>query len=449
MEAGLEAAHYSWPLAPRMVLIVLVLILLSGVFTLFEFALAACRKSRLQKEIRGGGRKAQIAFGKVLEAAENPRFLLVTARFWIIVCRAGAVFFAACAVTRYADALPPGQFPDCGVFTLAAAVLIFAVFLLGEIIPRIAGRASPEHIAAALLPLVSVCALPLRPFGFLFRRINIFLRTALGLENESKTGRGITEDELHLALVEGEKSGIVESKERTMVEGVFYLGDRPVGAFMTHRSEIQWLDVNAPAEEIRAKVMEYRDQRCFPVADGTLDEITGAAYLEDIILDEASPSPQGLRAIMKKAQFIPETMPALKAFESFKRSEANFLFVMDEYGGFAGILSVKDLVEEIVGELAAPSEEEDPIIRQEDGSWLADGSVNIDDAAKAFDLPALASVPADYHTLAGFVLSLAGELPHTGDSFSFQGFRFKVVDMDGNRIDKLLVSRTAGEREKT
>jgi putative hemolysin len=144
---------------------------------------------------------------------------------------------------------------------------------------------------------------------------------------------------------------------------------------------------------------------------------------------------------MKKAQFGPETMSALKAFESFKRGEANFLFVMDEYGGFAGLISIMDLVEEIVGELAAPQRKEEPVLRQEDGTWLADGSLNIDEAAELLSLPGLAGKHGGYHTLAGFVLSLAGELPRTGESFVYQGFCFKVVDMDGNRIDKLLISK--------
>jgi putative hemolysin len=254
----------------------------------------------------------------------------------------------------------------------------------------------------------------------------------------------MTEDELRLALAEGEKSGIVESHERTMVEGVFYLGDRHVGAFMTHRSEIQWLDLNAPEEDNLAKALEYRNQRCFPVADGTLDEIVGAAYLEDIILDRLAGPKKGLRGTMKKAQFVPETMSALKAFESFKKSEANFLFVMDEYGGFGGIISVRDLMEEIVGELSSPPPEEDPLVQLEDGSWLADGSLNIDEAAERLSMPGLGAELQDYHTLAGFVLSLAEELPRTGQSFTHQGYRFKVVDMDGNRIDKIEIRKEPG-----
>lgn len=257
--------------------------------------------------------------------------------------------------------------------------------------------------------------------------------------------KGITEDELRQALLDGEKSGIVESKERTMVEGIFYLGDRHVGAFMTHRSEIEWLDLNAPYEEIKAKALEHREQRCFPVVDGSPDEIVGAVYLEDIILDIHQPTPQGLRAIMKKAQFIPETMSALNAFESFKQGQANFLFVMDEYGGLAGIISIRALVEEIIGDLSAPVKKEELFKKQEDGSLLADGTLNIDDAAKALSLADLGGddgkTTGDFHTLAGFILHLAGELPGVGDSYEYEGYVFTVKEMDGNRIDKLEITK--------
>jgi putative hemolysin len=241
--------------------------------------------------------------------------------------------------------------------------------------------------------------------------------------------------------VEGEKSGVVESKERMMVEGVFYLGDKPLGAFMTHRSEIQWINVNDPPEAIRAKALEYRQQRCFPVADGTLDSIVGEVYPEDIILDLASDNPAGLRAIMKKAQFVPETMPALKAFESFKQGEANYLFVMDEYGGLAGMISARDLMEEIVGELTLPLHDDITAAQQEDGSWIASGSMNIDDAAAMLALPDLAA-SGDFHTLAGFVLSLAGELPQAADSFTYGPYRFTVLDMDGNRIERIEIKNS-------
>ncbi|MDR1576228.1 MAG: hemolysin family protein [Treponema sp.] len=439
-----------WPLTATAVFIILALIIASGFCSLFAHALQSSRKSRLQKEAagdaRGGKSRENKKYRRALEAAKDPEPFLAAARFWICVLRILSAVLAGLHAASFLQTPDPAA--AVLVIAIATAALSFAVILLGELVPRFIARSAPEQISAAILPLFSLLALPLRPPGFLVRRAGDFLRGAFPLEHVRPA---ITEDELRLALMEGEKSGIVESKERTMVEGVFYLGDRPVGAFMTHRSEIQWLDAGAPAEDIRAKVLDSRSQRCFPVADGTPDAIIGAAYPGDILLDQASPSPRGLRAVMKKAQFVPESMSALKAFEAFKRGGADFLFVMDEYGGFAGMLSVRVLVEEIVGELSASGPEEEPVTRQEDGAYLADGSLNIDEAAELLSLPGLASARADYHTLAGFVLSLAGELPRTGESFVYQGFRFKVVDMDGNRIDKLLISREeesgAGEGE--
>jgi len=259
-----------------------------------------------------------------------------------------------------------------------------------------------------------------------------------------KGRQGMTEEELRLALIEGEKSGVVESKERTMVEGVFYLGDKPVSAFMTHRSEINWLDINSSPEEAR-KIVEDSPQLCFPVADGDLDEVAGAVSIQSFyraLLDEPWP---GLDSIMRQPYFIPETMSAIKAFEAFKKADANDLFVMDEYGGFAGILTVRNLIEEIVGELSASGEEEEEIKKQDDGTWLASGGVSIDDAAYALELANLGGEQNDYHTLAGFILYLAGEIPKAEECFDYQGYRFKVLDLDHNRINKIMISKVPGK----
>jgi len=429
-----------------MITIITALILASGFFSLFEQALKNVRKPRLQKEAdeaenqptagvvaRQQGKAKRCR--QVLRALENPDRYFMAANFWSITTRTfAAVLIGLDVGLKITPAAEAAAFLPAVV---SAVVFVFAVLLLGNLIPRLIASRAPERIASALLPLLELCALPLRPLYFLIRLIGKQIQRIVPPRAEQT---GMTEEELHHALIEGEKSGIVESNERTMVEGVFYLGDRPLGTFMTHRSEVQCIDINAPMADIRIKVLEHREQRCFPVVDGTLDEIIGAAYVEDMLLDLASGSPAGLRAIMKKAIFAPETMPALKAFESFRRGKADFLFVMDEYGGFAGMVRVHDLMEEIVGELSAtPVGEKEQAVQLEDGSWLVDGGLNIDDAAQLLSLPGLSAAPDDYHTLAGFVLSLAGELPRTGDSFVYHGYRFTVVDMDGNRIDKIAI----------
>ncbi|MCL2762339.1 MAG: hemolysin family protein [Treponema sp.] len=407
-------------------ILITLFILASGFFYLFEQAFKIVQKPRLQKEAddaarRSGGAGGAKRYCRVLTALENPDRYCTTAHFWIIILRTFAVILAGLSLGRFSAYI---------LLPVVTAVIVLAILSLGAAIPRLIAHRSPERIVAAILPLIELFVLPLRPFLFLIQSAGKRLRRQ----------QRMTEDDLRHALIEGEKSGIVESKERTMVEGVFYLGDKPLATFMTHRSDIQWLDINEPPQEIRAKVLEHREQHCFPVADGTLDAIIGAAYLEDIILDLSSDSPAGLRAIMKKALFAPETMPALKAFESFRQGKADFLFAMDEYGGFAGMVSVRNLMEEIVGELAAPAGEEEQAVQQEDGSWLAGGGLNIDDAEELLSLPGLAGA-GDYHTIAGFVLSLAEELPRPGDSFVYQDCRFTVIDMDGNRINKIQIKK--------
>ena len=436
--------------------IVAVLIPATGFFSLFEQALKAAKKTGLLKEaddaekLASARRKGTVShlretgkaerYRRALEAVENPDRHLVVTGFWIQSLRILASVLAGLGFGRWTALASPAMQAEplygMAYVAICVAVIVMASLILDNVAKSVA-RSAPERIAATLLTPIKAFALPLRPFLFLARKFGRLLRMVFPPKADRE---GMTEDELRNALIEGEKSGIVESKERAMVEGVFYLGDRPLGVFMTHRSEVQWLDINTPSAEIRAKVLEHKTQRCFPVADGTLDAIIGVAYREDIILDIASESPAGLRAIMKKASFAPETMTALKAFESFRRGEADFLFVMDEYGGFAGMVSAWSLMEKIVGELAAPVRKEEPMVCNEDGSWIVSGGLNIDAISTMLSLPGL-DASGDYHTLAGLVLSLAGELPSAGDSFVYRGYRFTVLDMDGNRIDRLGITR--------
>jgi putative hemolysin len=414
-------------------LIAFALIIVSALFSLFDFAFASCRKTRLEKEQKKSCKA-------VLAALDNPKKISLTCNLCANIFKFSAAFFIWFDVVLIVNKFVIFDYirPYFYLFYIIIAIIFgILIALLSDALPKLLSRIAPEKIAAALFYPVKFFSFLMAPVVIPALKLASLFKSALNIEEGDNS---FTEDELRHALIEGEKSGVVESNERVMVEGVLYLGDRPVGAFMTHRSEIEWLDFNEPYEEIRAKALEHRHQRCFPVVDGDPDHIVGAVYLEDIILDYSQSQPLGIRAIMKKAQFVPETMSALKAFESFKQSQANSLFVMDEYGGLAGVISLTALVEEIVGELSTPAVKEEPIIKQADGSWLADGTLNIDDAAQALSLSGLGE-EADFHTLAGFILSLAGELPKVGDSFESHGYRFKVVDKDGNRIDKLLITK--------
>ncbi|MDR1326525.1 MAG: hemolysin family protein [Treponema sp.] len=388
--------------------------------TLLESVLFSTRKTALRSRIETVSdtrqRKALSAALKVLELPERFPLRNFGAFLGILAGVAAGIGVATVVAPTVRHSTP-----ETILISLAVSL---TTLILGEIGPRLLAGIMPEQFIITLLTL----------FGLPLALIARSLSRAKGGNAEGH----MTADEFHIALVEGERSGIVESKERTMVEGVLYLGDRQAGTFMTHRSEIEWLDINADAETARNLVLNVKGQRSFPVANGTLDEISGVVSVEDILRALLNGDWPGLLSIMKKPYFIPETMSALKAFEAFRQE--TLLMVMDEYSGFVGILSIQDLVAELVGEFSAEAEDKAAILQQDDGSLLVEGGANIDDVADVLSLETLAGEHQEYHTLAGFILNLAGEIPHAGEIFSYNGYQFMILSMDGNRIDKVLIS---------
>ncbi|MDR2901115.1 MAG: hemolysin family protein [Treponema sp.] len=428
------------------ILIILGLIAVGGLFSFSEMAVISARKSRLRGKADGDEKKYQ----KTLALLEKRSVLLPALQ---IAITAVCVFIGILGYLSFAAPLENlliskgfSSF-SADVLSIIIVIVLLIIFyvIFGEIIPKQAALSNPEKTCLHMASFLSVLLFLLTPPAFLFAFVS---RTILSLfKIKAIREYTITEDELKSALDEGEKSGIVESEERTMVEGVFYLGDRPVANFMTHRSDIEWLDIDADLEEIKETAIRAKDQAYLPVASESLDKVIGVVLIQDIFIVLLENSWTGLENLVKPASIVPETMSALKAFESFKKGDDDYLFVMDEYGGFAGALSSRDLTEEIVGELSSRPEEEEEIIKQDDGSYLVDGITSIDDIAEILSITDLvgdstnssASGSARYHTLAGLILEIAGEIPHTGEVFEWNRFKFKVVDMDGNRIDKVIV----------
>ncbi|MDR1398826.1 MAG: hemolysin family protein [Treponema sp.] len=399
----------------------ILLIILKILCTLLESVLFSTRKTALRSRIESVSdtrqRKALSAALKLLESPE--RFPLRNVGTFLgilagVVTGIGVVMVAAPTVVSH----------NVLVIMLVSLGVSLITLILGEILPRLLARNMPEQFIITLLTLFG---LPL-----------ILIAHSLSRTKAGRAEGNMTADEFHIALVEGERSGVVESKERTMVEGVLYLGDREAGTFMTHRSEIEWLDINADAETARNLVLNVKAQRSFPVANGTLDEICGVVSVEDILRALLHGVWPGLRSIMKKPYFIPETISALKTFEAFRQE--TLLMVMDEYSGFVGILSIQDLMAELVGEFSTEAKDQAEILQQDDGSLLVEGGANIDEVADVLCLETLVGEHQEYHTLAGFILNLAGKIPHVGETFSHNGYQFMILSMDGNRIDKVLIS---------
>ena len=410
-----------------------------------EMAVMASRKSRIRTKAEGNGKK----YHKTLQLLEKRPSLLIAFQisittFGVAAGLLGALLFSA-PLGQY-FALRDIPFPGflSGLIILLGTGFVYTIF--GEIVPKQTALSNPEKILIALTPILSVLVTVLTPLIKLFTFISRGILMLFKIKDIREYT--ITEDELKSALIEGERSGIVESEERTMVEGVFYLGDRPVANFMTHRSDIEWLDIDSDLEEIKTVALRAKDQAYLPVASKSLDNVTGVVSIQEIFVALLEGSWTTLKDLMKPALIVPETLSALKAFESFKKGESDYLFVMDEYGGFAGALSSRDLTEEIVGELSSTPEDEDEIVQLDDGTYLVDGTAHIDDIADLLSIKDLVGEPVEYHTLAGLILEIAGEIPRTGETIEWNGFKFKIVDMDGNRIDKVMVCPPADNTEE-
>jgi len=246
-----------------------------------------------------------------------------------------------------------------------------------------------------------------------------------------------------LLVEQGAQAGIIAEVERDMVESVFELGDRPLEALMTPRPEIVWLDVNASQEQIRQVVKSTNHSR-FPVCDGQLDKALGLARAKDLLNHCLSGEQLSLREIMQEPLFVPQNAQALQVLERFRETGVHLAILLDEYGGIEGVVTSFDVLEAIVGDIPTMDEiDQPPIVQREDGSWLVDGLISMNDLKRTFDIGALPG-EGEYQTLGGFVVFMLDTLPAPGNSFDFGGFRFEVVDMDGRRVDKVLLEKGPG-----
>jgi putative hemolysin len=321
--------------------------------------------------------------------------------------------------------------------------ITFLTVVLGELVPKRVALQNTERIA-------TVVARPLRFLSFLtwpiVRLLSLATDAVLAvfrLDAQAKTS--LTEEEIRMLVEQGAQAGIIEEVERDMVESVFELGDRPLEAIMTPRSEIVWLDVDMPDDQVRQIVKNSSHSR-FPVCDGQLDQALGLVRAKDLLANCLDGERLKLRQAMQEPLFAPENARAVQVLERFRETGVHLAMLVDEYGGIEGLVTSFDILEAIVGDIPTMDEiDQPPIIQREDGTWLVDGLISIEDFRRTFDIRSLPG-EGTYQTLAGFVVSMLGRLPATGNHFGYGGFRFEVADMDGRRVDKVILKMgPAGE----
>ncbi|MGD8405743.1 MAG: hemolysin family protein [Anaerolineales bacterium] len=410
------------------------LIAMNNLLAMTEAALLAIRKARLQQRVNEGDKRAAI----VLKLVENPNQFLSVIQIGItlIDVLTGAVTGATLAImlARLFENIPMLA-PYSDNLGLASGVLIITYFsiILGELVPKRLAIQDPEKVASRFAqPMLLFTKLLSPVVRFLSFSTNLVLRL-IGIRPSIEPP--VTEEEIHVLLDQGTQAGIFEEAEQDMVAGVFRLNDRRVYSLMTPRTEILWLDVRDTPDKILKKLDEGPYSR-FPVCQGSLDNVLGIVKARKLLTRSLAGEPIHLKECLSPALFIPETTFASRALEVFKESNKEMVLVIDEFGGVTGLLTINDVLEEIVGDIEVS---EPQVTQRQDGSWLLDGMLDIDEFKELFHLGLLPN-ENDYETLAGFVMTSLGKIPQSADRFEWEGLRFEVVDMDARRVDKVLVT---------
>ncbi|MCU0728675.1 MAG: hemolysin family protein [Sphingopyxis sp.] len=422
--------------------IIVALVVLNGLLSMSELAIVSARKPRLEAMVRRGNRGAEAA---IALAADPGRFLsTVQIGITMVGIIAGAYSGASLGGPVAERLLAIGDMHPETAETVAFIIVISATtylsLIIGELVPKQFALRNPEPIAAfAAIPMQWIARLT-APLVWVLDGSSAFIFAMLGLnrENDSK----VTAEELHLVVAEASRSGVIEESERAIISGVVRLADRPVREVMTPRPEVDWIDADADADAIRERLVATPHTR-LPVAAGTVDNLIGVVQARDIAVALFRGEQIDLRRLMRPATIVPDQLDAMDALTSLRTAEVPMLFVHDEYGHFEGLVTPADLMSAIAGEFASDQDiGTDPqIVVRDDDSLLVSGAMPADALADRLGL----SLPEqrDYATVAGYALAQLRHLPTVGENFVDQGWRFEIVDMDGRKIDKLLVSEVA------
>jgi putative hemolysin len=428
------------------------LILINGLFAMSEMALTAARKARLQVLLEDGQSGAQAA----LDLHDNPTKFLSVVQIGIT-----SIGVLNGIVGESAFSKPMSQWlaqtfglsqrvSDISGTALVVVIITFLTIIFGELVPKRLGQMYPETVARLVATPMEWLSVGARPVVKLLSVCTDATLRLLGIQGGPN--RAVTEEEIAASLEEGLESGVIEAQEHQMVRNVFRLDDRQVGSMMIPRADVVWLDSAAPFDKVMLTIADSGHSR-YPVCRGGLDDVVGVVAAQELLPVLAQGRKPTLTEHVTPPVFVPETLSGMELLEHFRESGAELVFVVDEYGEVQGVITVRDVLEAITGEFHTPSEDDSWAVQRDDGSWLLDGLIPVPELK---DRLALKELPEEdrgrYNTLAGMIMLLLGRLPHTADKVEWEGWTFEVVDLDGKRVDKVLVQRSpddVGELETT
>ncbi len=425
------------------ILIVILLILLNGFFAMSELAIVSARRARLKPLADEGHRGAR----KALELADDPTQFLSTVQIGItlvgIVAGAYSGATLSAPLARLIETWPlvaPYAYPVA--VTLVVASITYLSLVAGELVPKRIAMNHAESIAIRVSPVMALIARIGAPLVFILRVSTNAILTLIGLGRDRE--QTVTEEEVKSMVAEGAETGVFAEAERHMIDRVLHLADYSIRSIMTPRPDVDWIDLADPEPAIRQQIGESRHTRLL-LCRGGVDEIVGIAHAKDLLRQLAGGAKLDPIAVATPPLILHETTTILRLVELFRGSTSRMAVVLDEYGSVEGIVTPSDIFTAIAGEMAEEAAEESTITRRADGTWLIDGRTRLLDVERRLETAGF--VHADYATIAGLVLHRLGRVPKAGESIDFNGFRIEVVDLDGRRIDKVLVERLAEAAE--
>jgi putative hemolysin len=421
------------------------LIIANGIFAMSEIAIVSSRRARLKQLADEGHAGAEAA----LKLSEHPTRFLSTVQIGITLVGIFAGAFGGATLAKpIADSLrtiPALEIyaDGIGLFLVSLAIAYLSL-VIGELVPKRLGLNNPERIASAVAGPMSVLSVVASPVVKLLTLSTEVILRLLGLKPSDAPP--VTEEEIKIMMEQGAEAGVFQEAEQDMIENVFRLDERRISTIMTPRPDIVWLDVDDPPEENRQKIIES-EHSYFPVYQETQDNVLGVVSVKNLWARIDEGRMPDLRACLSKPPFVPESMPALKVLEQMRQSGMRMALVINEYGSVEGLVTLIDIMQAIVGDMPEHDELNDVwAVQREDGSWLMDGLLDIHDLKEMLDIKELpAEERGTYQTLGGFVMMQLGRIPNPADHFEWDGFRFEVMDMDGRRVDKVLVVPPAKE----
>jgi putative hemolysin len=424
-------------------LILACLILLNGLLVMSELALISAKKNRLESSAAKGDRKSKA----VLELKENPDVFLSTTQIYITLI---AILTGVYSGEKFGGYLKPYvekiDFLKHYAGTISTVFIVIVVtflsILFGELIPKRLAILSPEKIAKNVARPVKILSRISYPVVWLLSGLSIGFFKLFKIKQHKDNQ--VTEEEIKALINEGSELGAIEEEEKDIIERVFHLGDRNITSIMTHRTDIIWFDITEDRTSVKEKIKEHQHS-VYPLCEENIDTIKGVVYVKDLYLQPDAP----LANLLKNALFVPENNSAYQVLEKIKQTKIHYAFVVDEYGSIQGMITVKDILIAIVGEMPEAEDDEYVIVERKDGSFLIDAQIQFYDFLTRFDKTIWINEGENqFDTLAGFILHELKRIPKPGDTFEWRGFSFEIVDMDGQRIDKVIVNISDEIREE-